>query len=132
MSDLELLRILLVNIKNIREENTYKAHAYGILFTFLLSKEICKNNHDIQSFLEENKISFKPYVFQSRTQVVGRISRIIESATFEQLKEINASIHQIAFFEADDKHLKNNSNERSKSDDNYFDSLLNQFKRKKS
>src|SRR3954451_15588211 len=97
MSDLELLRILLVNSKSIRDEQTYRAHTYGILMTLLLSKEIFKNNNDIQSFLEENKIAFKPYVFHSRTQIVGRICRIIESFNINQLKQINTSINQIAF-----------------------------------
>ncbi|MCS0823175.1 hypothetical protein NX029_04280 [Cytobacillus firmus] len=129
MSDLELLRILLVNTKSIRDEHTYRAHTYGILMTLLLSKEIFKNNNDIQSFLVDNKISFKPYVFHSRTQIVGRICRIIESYNINQLRQINNSINQLAF-NNDNKH-KTKSSKKTNKDENYFDSLLNQFERTK-
>lgn len=125
MSDLELLRILLVNSKNIRDEQTYRAHTYSILLTLLLSKEVFKNNVDITTFLENNKISFKPYVFHSRTQVVGRICRIIESSDINDLKKLNESIFPIAF----DEEYTNKRNNKSKKDENYFDSLLDQFKR---
>lgn len=130
MSDLELLRILLVNSKSVRDEQTYRAHTYGIIMTLLLSKEIFKNNNDIQFFLEENRISFRPYVFHSRTQIAGRICRIIESYDFEQLKKINNSINQIAF--EDENTNKRGNTTKSKREENYFDSLLDQFKRNKS
>lgn len=130
MSDLELLRILLVNTKSIRDEQTYRAHTYGILMTLLLSKEIFKNNNDIQSFLVDNKISFKPYVFHSRTQIVGRICRIIESYNINQLRQINNSINQLAFNNNDNQH-KAKSRKNTNKDENYFDSLLDQFERTK-
>ncbi|WP_113928804.1 hypothetical protein [Bacillus sp. P14.5] len=129
MSDLEILRILLVNTKNIREEQTYRAHMYGILMTLLLSKEIYKNNNEIQSFLENNNISFKPYVFLSRTQIVGRVCRLVESFTLDQLKQVNISINKIAF---DDNYSSNQGTKKAKKDGNYFDSLLDQFERKNS
>lgn len=132
MTDLELLRVLLVNTKSIRDEHTYRAHTYGIIMTLLLSKEIFKNNKDIQSFLEENNISFKPYVFHSRTQVVGRICRIIESFDIDKLKQINNSINKIAFSSNETQSKKDPSNKKLKNDENYFDSLLDQFERNKS
>lgn len=131
MSDLELLRILLVNSKNVRDEQTYRAHTYGILMTLLLSKEVFKNNSDINLFLEQNKISFKPYVFQSRTQIIGRICRIIETTEIEKLKQINETVFQIAF--KDDATKRGNSKvKKDENNENYFDSLLDQFKRDKS
>ena len=140
MSDLELLRILLVNSKSIRDEQNYRAHTYGILMTLLLSKEIFKNNKDIKSILEENKIFLKPYIFYSRTQIVGRICRIIESCNIGELQQINTSINQIAFNSNQEqnngvkrtkpkKELKKSRN--IKKDKNYFDSLLGQFEREK-
>ncbi|UNP84852.1 hypothetical protein [Bacillus mycoides] len=132
MSDLELLRVLLVNSKSIRDEQSYRAHTYGILMTLLLSTEVFKNNKDIQPFLEENKISFKPYVFDSRTQIVGKICRIIESLNIDQLKQINTSINQIAFNSNDEQNKGVRIGKKTKNDKNYFDSLLEQFERKKS
>lgn len=132
MNDLELLRFLLVNSKNIRDENTYRAHSYGIIMTFLLSREIFNTNIDIQPFLEDNNISFKEYIYQSRTQIVGRVCREIESFNIEQLRKINNSINKIVFsvFESDSKN--GTRVKKSDNEENYFDSLLNHFERRKS
>ncbi|MED1602589.1 hypothetical protein [Alkalihalophilus marmarensis] len=128
MNDLELLRILLVNSKNVRDEATYRAYTYGIINTLLLSSEVFKNNIDIQEFLVDNNIEFRPYVYQSRTQIIGRITRVIEEFDLSQLKKINSSVNKIAFSNEEYSAKKVNQN----NDNNYFDSLLNQFERKKS
>lgn len=127
MSDIELLRILLINLKKIKQKEAYVSYCYSVMITFFLSEEIFKRNIDIQPFLESNHIEFKPYVYKNRTTLIARVSRFIEKASYKELEKIIKSIHEIIFFE---KSTPKKNNDNTRSDDNYIDSLLEQFSRR--
>ncbi|WP_226646158.1 hypothetical protein [Mesobacillus subterraneus] len=136
MNDLEKLRNLIQPLKNIKNDDIYRSEAYSIYVVFFLSTDIFKNNIDVKDFMEKNtefsffikkyKMELKDYLFNSRTLLIGRFIRIIQKADIGDLKTIMKVIHNIAFFEA----KNNNMNNKLKpNEENYYDSLLNQFKR---
>lgn len=139
MNDLEKLRNLLHSLRNVKNDEIYRSEAYSIYVIFFLSTEIFKNNIDVKDFLEKNpefflfiqkyKMELKDYLFNSRTVLVGRFIRIVQKADVADLKSIMKVIQNIAFFEANNTKLVNNK--RKANDENYYDSLLNQFKRGK-
>ncbi|KAB2952163.1 hypothetical protein F9B85_10140 [Heliorestis acidaminivorans] len=137
MNDLEKLRNLLQSLKNVKNDDIYRSKAYSIYVIFLLSTEIFKNNIDVKDFFEKNpefllfikkyKMELKDYLFNSRTVLVGRFIRIIQKAEIADLKAIMKVIQNIAFFEAKNTNLINNK--LKDNEENYYDSLLKQFKR---
>ena len=53
----------------------------GIISELLLSKEIFRNNNEIEEFLDKIlDIHFKTYVFRSRTLIIARVIRILLTA----------------------------------------------------
>ncbi|MGR6904772.1 hypothetical protein [Lysinibacillus sp. BSL11] len=136
MDDLEKLRHLLQSIKNIKNEDIFRSESYSIFVLFLLSTEIFTYNPNIKEFLEKNsefnsflikyEMELKEYLFKSRTVLIGRFIRIVEKADIKDLKLILKIIQEIAFFESKGSKTINNGN---KNEENYFDSLLGQFKR---
>ncbi|MCM3036840.1 hypothetical protein M3579_12780 [Bacillus pumilus] len=137
MNDLEKLRNLLHSLKHVKNDDIYRSEAYSIYITFFLSTEIFNNNKDIQDFFEKNpefshfikiyKMGLKDYLFKSRTVLVGRFIRIIQKADIGDLKSIMKVIQNIAFFEAKNNKLVNTK--LKVNEENYYDSLLKQFKR---
>lgn len=136
LDDLEKLRHLLQSIKNIKNEDIFRSESYSIFILFLLSTEIFTHNPNIKEFLEKNsefnsflikyEMELKEYLFKSRTVLIGRFIRIIEKAEIKDLKLILKIIQEIAFFESKGSKTINNGN---KNEENYYDSLLGQFKR---
>lgn len=137
MSDLELLRKLTKSLRHTKVSDFYRSETYNVFIVFFLSTEIFKKNTEIKEFLEKNfefksflikyDINLKDYLFKSRTVLVGRFIRVVQKAEVEDLKTIMKVIHDIAFFEANNK-IKA-STPKSDSKKNYYDSLLEQFKR---
>lgn len=136
LSDLEKLRNLLHSLKGIKNDEIYRSESYSICVVFFLSREIFKNNIDVKDFLERNpeftlfirkyKMGLKDYLFKSRTVIVGRFIRLIQKADIADLKAVVKVIQNIAFFEAKNSTTNNIMNTTG---ENYYDSLLNQFKR---
>lgn len=58
---------------------------YSLYTTLLLNKSLFKHNDDIHPFLERLNLNFKDYVYRSRTLLLSRVLRKIETATNEQL-----------------------------------------------
>lgn len=139
MNDLEKLRVLLKSIKNTKNDDIYRSESFSIYITFFLSTEIFSSNFNVKDFLEKNlefksftkkyDMDLKDYLFKSRTTLVGRLIRIIEKAETNDLKAIMKVIYDIAFFELKNVSSKNYPQYDEK--DNYYDSLLSQFKRGK-
>ena len=137
LNDLEKLRVLLKSLKTIKNEEIYRCESFSIYVTFFLSTEIFTNNYNVKDFLDKNsefksfaqkyEMDLKDYLFKSRTNLVGRLIRIIEKAEINDLKTIINVIYDIAFFEIKSSSSKNSSNFKTKG--NYYDSLLEQFKR---
>ncbi len=97
---------------------------YAITTTILLSKTIFKRNSDIELYLSSADLHFKEYVYKSRTLIVSRVIRFIESSTPESLFKLLDSTKEIVFSD------ENISNKPKKSNDS-IDELLNQFGRSK-
>jgi hypothetical protein len=106
------------NIESVRYE------LYSITTTILLSKVFFNKNSEIESYLNSANIHFKEYVFRSRTLVVSRVIRYIETADQEKLFELLDVTKDIIF-----------SNEaiinKPQKNNNSIDELLNQFGRNK-
>lgn len=141
MSDLEKIRILIKGISNSKNTEIYKSETYSIFIIFFLSIELFPNNLKIKDFLTKNKdfaffldnldVELKDYLFQSRTVFIGRFIRLIENSEVSDVKNVMKVIYNIAFSENQYKDnsytVKNFSNKKDVK--NYYDSLLNSFKR---
>ncbi|MFQ6322533.1 hypothetical protein [Lactococcus garvieae] len=70
-----------------KNEEDMRLDLYSTLIPFLLSKEEFKRNADVRVFTDQLiiKKELKDYLFASRTQIVARIVREIESYDEEQL-----------------------------------------------
>jgi hypothetical protein len=66
----------------------------GVMAELLLSKELFKRNDDLKVFIQEI-FGIQPleYLFKSRTLLLSRIIRIIESAEKDQLKKYIQSVY---------------------------------------
>lgn len=58
---------------------------YAVFISIILSENIFKRNIDIKDFLYSINLEYKDYVYSSRTLLVGRIIRSIETAKPEEL-----------------------------------------------
>jgi hypothetical protein len=128
-------------IRKADSEDKIKLELYGVVSSFLLS-EIFKRNSEIKDFLENSNDKFKeirPYVYLSKTLIIGRISREIEKES--KLFNYNFALDIKAYIEnwikeTDDSGVIEEPNKKSdnlKKDDikkkNYTDSLFDRFKR---
>lgn len=129
-------------IKKADSEDKIKLELYGVVSSFLLSEEIFKRNSEIKDFLENSSDKFKeikPYVYLSKTLIIGRISREIEKES--KLFNYNFALDIKAYIEnwikeTDDSDVIEEPNRMSdtlKKNDikkkNYTDSLFERFKR---
>jgi hypothetical protein len=128
-------------IRKADSEDKIKLELYGVVSGFLLS-EIFERNSEIKDFLENSNDKFKeikPYVYLSKTLIIGRISREIEKES--KLFNYNFALDIKAYIEnwikeTDDSDVIEEPNKKSdnlKKDDikkkNYTDSLFDRFKR---
>ncbi|MGG4490829.1 hypothetical protein [Metabacillus idriensis] len=81
--------IKLSNSKNFSsQELEDRAVFMGVVAELLLSKELFKRNEELKSFIKEVfKINPLDYLFKSRTLLLSRIIRIIESSEKDELKK---------------------------------------------
>lgn len=100
---------------------------YSIYSSLLLSKEYFIKNIEIKEFLSKSNINFKDYVFVSRTQVIARIIREIEKANDETLHILLEQIKLVIFEKS--YSYKDKRNEKEKDEENYIDTLMEQFGR---
>lgn len=128
-------------IRKADSEDKIKIELYGVVSSLLLS-EIFNRNNEIKDFLENSNDKFKeikPYVYLSKTLIIGRISREIEKES--KLFNYNFALDIKAYIEnwikeTDDGDVIEEPNRKSdnlKKDDikkkNYTDSLFDRFKR---
>lgn len=134
MNDVELLRIL---SKKARDSKTdiemYQSYCHSIAIHFILSTEIFSSNEKLegflinnalfQSLLNKNNTEFRPYLYKSRTQVVGRLVRILNESEKEGLDLFLKMIRELVF------HKPSSSNSNPSKEENYFDSIIEQLYR---
>lgn len=58
---------------------------YAIYIEILLNHDLFQYNDDIKLFCQKLNISFKDYVFRSRTLLISRVIRLIEKADIQSL-----------------------------------------------
>lgn len=120
------------NIKRAQSKERIKMDLYGIVIVFLLDKNLFKRNIDIKDFLNQTSPifnNFKPYVFRSRTILIGRVLRILEKE--DKMFCYNFSIDIKTFIEKyfevlDETNIDNKS--ENESEQNYTDKLFKRFK----
>lgn len=132
MNDIELLRILSKKARDSKSDiKMYQSYCHSIAIHFILSTEIFTSNEKLegflinntlfQSLLNNNNTEFRPYLYKSRTQVVGRLIRLIDESEKESLDLFLKMIRELVF------HKPSSSNSNSKSEKNYFDSIIEQL-----
>lgn len=111
------------------DELELKSNTFSIFILTLLSKEIFPRNNDIQFFIKQFSFAgqFKEYLFASRTQLIARLIRIIDSSEPDQLKHYNQTL--MRYFEVEEK--KKNIEKYDKKEVDEIINTLNRFSRKK-
>lgn len=67
----------------------------GIVSQLIFSTSIFQTNHEIKPFLSDVfGLTFKPYVFKSRTLVVARISKEVSKTTSNELESIKRKLYK--------------------------------------
>ncbi|MBU7595728.1 hypothetical protein [Metabacillus halosaccharovorans] len=137
-----MIKLIFDKVSKIRKadsEDKIKIELYGVVSSFLFSKEIFKRNSDIKVFLENSNDKFKeikPYVYVSKTLIIGRILREIEKES--KLFNYNFALDIKSYLEdlikqRDLLEEDNKKSEKLKNNDinkiNYTDSLFDRFKR---
>ncbi|MBU3569222.1 hypothetical protein IUK39_03395 [Priestia aryabhattai] len=81
---------LINQAKQSKTLNNKRILLFGIFTHSILSKEFMNKNSNIPEFIHLTlKVEFKEYVYQSRTMVIARVSRIIEKM---EINEINKTL----------------------------------------
>lgn len=82
----------------------------GITVELILSKELFKKNSDLDFFLNDIfSVQYKEYVMKSRTMIVSRICRLIETSTEDQYLLIRKNILEFILFAIEEYKKNDNS-----------------------
>lgn len=80
-----LVQSELNNLDMRTDDDRVRFKIYAIYIEILLSHDLFKHNVDIKPFCKKLNLSFKDYVFRSRTLLVSRFIRLIEKADTKSL-----------------------------------------------
>lgn len=124
------LKIKIKQLQDINNQDLIKYELYAIMTTFILSKEIFKNNNEVNNFLNQFGISFKDYVLKTRTLMLAKTLRFIEKGDVNSL-ELFKNILKDVYLK--DTNYNTNSGQKNKktSSDNYMNDILNKYSRNK-
>lgn len=79
---------------NVEQKRVALFSAYTYI---LLSKEVYEKNSEIKDLINKLNLDFKDYVFRSRTMIVARFIRILESASENEIDMYLDTIMNILF-----------------------------------
>ena len=82
---LTLLQSELNNLDVRTDTDRVRFKIYAIYIEMLLNHDLFHHNDDIKPFCKKLNLSFKDYVFRSRTLLVSRIIRLIEKSDAQSL-----------------------------------------------
>ncbi len=82
---LTLLQSELNNLDIRTDTDRVRFKIYAIYIEILLNHDLFHHNDDIKPFCKKLNLSFKNYVFKSRTLLVSRIIRLIEKSDTQSL-----------------------------------------------
>ena len=106
-------------LKFISLEDNLKYELYSIFTSMILSKEIFKRNIEIKKFLREMNLDIEDYIVRSRTNILSKTLKYINTRDMNELREISNFL--INFI---DGYIKNeNENE------NYTRKILSKYAR---
>lgn len=101
-----LIQSELNNLDMRTDDDRVRFKIYAIYIEILLNHDLFHRNIDIKPFCGQLNLSFKDYVFRSRTLVVSRVIRLIEKSDTQSL---------ILFKKTADSLIKTYLKENSKS-----------------
>lgn len=113
-------------IQELKEIEYVKGEMYSIFSILILSKKQFNRNLEIKEFLGKFNISFKDYVYVSRTSVLARVLREIEKSDEERVR----SIGLILFNELNSENVNvKNNYKKAKRNDDYLLGILDRYTR---
>lgn len=110
-----------------------KNELYGVFSSLILSKNYAPQNKDLENIMSLFQFAFKDYVFKSRTILLSRVIRIIESKDEQELKKLIITL--LNYLENNDSKTKSVSKEEkvdgkkitNKKKKNIFDDIFDQL-----
>ena len=131
MNKSEILHHKIKKLKQLDKPEFLRFDLYSILTIILLSKKEFKSNNHISGFLGRLDITFKDYVFKSRTLILARVLRIIEKADDEVLVRYKKIIIEIYSAKTEDESIKDTPAKKEPKKDSYFSDVLKKYSRSK-
>ncbi|WP_312373048.1 hypothetical protein [Lachnoclostridium sp.] len=126
-------KVLMKRIINMEIQNNsdiLRFDMYSVITYMILSKEVFRNNKEIIEFLEKINLSFKPYVFKSRTILLGKIIRYIEVADRENLLKMLSGVRKQLELSVDENEAHNVELSKNKNNKgNYMSELSKRYSR---
>lgn len=104
-------------LKFISLEESLRYEIYSIVTMLILSKDVFAKNIEIKNFANDIGLELKDYVIKSRTNILAKTLRYINTRNIEELKEISNFL--VEFINSDIE-LKG---------DNYMNKILNKYAR---
>lgn len=139
---IENLYAKISSIKKSDSEERIKLELYGVVISFLLSTDIFTKNNKIKDFLISSHSIFeeiRPYAYDSRTILIGRVLRIVESQNklFNYNFTLDIKSHIEKFMAENNIRIEDKSSEsknkntesKNEKKQNYTDKLFDRFKR---
>lgn len=132
----EIVNRSLKRLRKIKDNDQCEEELFGIYSYILLNKNFFRYNSDLKEFVNpllkkisefyEKDIIFKDYVYKSRSLVVARFIRIIETSNMNVKRILIRNLSLFIGNEKEDEEKKIKKNKRK----NTVDELLNRFERK--
>lgn len=132
-------QVILNKVMDIRKsdsEEKIRLELYSVVSYMILSTDIFPNNIDIKNFLEnKDKVfkEFKPYLYLSRTILLGRVIKTINVQEKRFLYNFSLDLKEKLLNELESTENKSDkikiTKEKNPNNPNYTDSLFNRFKR---
>lgn len=130
--------IKIKKLGGLKDINILRYELYSIFTTLLFSKDLFRDNKQIKLFLEVYEIQFKDYVMKSRTLIVAKVLKKIDTSSDQQILFYSKELEKFAtLYHENTKNLDeknksikaNNIYNKNKSKDNYMESLLKKYTR---
>ncbi|MER2226155.1 MAG: hypothetical protein ABS916_03780 [Carnobacterium sp.] len=124
------IKNLLVVLNKKSNEDKLRINLYTIMITAILSQKVFEKNSDIPKFISKLNINYKDYVYRSRTLIVARMIREIESSDKNKLLFFVSELKKLLFeSNNDNSNVKKNSSQTKSANNNSADDILSQFGR---
>jgi hypothetical protein len=113
-------------LESIKQVDLLRMELYAIFTEIILSKDIFRHNIELTGFLNKLGIEFKDYVFRSRTLIIARTLRIVETSEKEKLDHYS-NVLKLMFVEKENS--TNKTSKEKSNNNNYFEDILKKYSR---